>query len=362
MALHRAIESVQRQTDEEMEADETFVRRRRVTYKVKLKQEENNYWGDDPLKMTSDERLPQYGTAWVSFNGLDTDLGCRCLRAVAARRTDTTTLEFTYTYSTVQNPLSGNVPAIEGVGLPGGRQGGTGSTDDPTQWQPNWTWDYEEIEVPMRVEVLDEFTAKVWQQNSRHAVLNSANDIIDPLPTRPAVIDVLTYTRYERKWNPRYWRQFRYRVNRDRWRGCDRYTVLCLPPKVGQWVSTAGKAYFPVTYVLKFMTGPGDPPVADRFKKPKPNQPVPEDNGPFPTWHAYIDSYGYKQLVDGKLQPIQVEGEASATTIPRPLDFAGRHISQPDPTDEAKRPARLMFGKFATADFNELNFVKGVPY
>jgi hypothetical protein len=147
------------------------------------------------------------------------------------------------------------------------------------------------------------------------------------VPTIPLAIRVITYRRYESKWQPSFWDNFNYKVNSKTWNQYKPGLVLCYPPVAQHWEAIGAGIYWPVEYKFEIM-----------------------NTDYFPDWKLYLDAFGYREKKDGKLKRIQIN--TRDVTKPWPLNSDGTAVQVPDPAIEPVRTGYIRYAKF---DFTALN-------
>jgi len=272
----------------------------------------------EPRIFLTDSRLPQYLDPYTY--GATTDLAMRLWYGRVTRSAaNRLRLEVSYKWSlrpplTIGNVFPGSSPGSGGGGNPG---------SDPTQLAPKFTYSWEQID--------DIFDVDKKGNN----VVNTAADVIEPLPTRPTPIRVLKTTRFEKVWDEEFWDSFNFKTNHFAWRGNPDQSCLCFPPEVGDYTFIGDTLFYPVTYTIKI----------------KIQEPL--------NWDLHIDSYGFRELKTPSSPLTDIFTAGGKVTKPWPLDSAGKAI---DPTLIATTsPAKITFVKYDTIDFDKMKLVLPNP-
>lgn len=99
------------------------------------------------------------------------------------------------------------------------------------------------------------------------------------------------------------------------------------PPTAGDYVHLGGVLFYPVTYTIKI-----------KIKAPL-------------DWTLRLDSYGFRELKDGKLVDIVLP----TGKISKPWPLRGNGLAVPNPNTE--NPAQSQFFRYDEADFNDLDLI-----
>lgn len=144
-------------------------------------------------------------------------------------------------YSTL--PVSGNAAAGQpdgGAGDPGSAGGGgSGASANPELEPPEWSWDFEEVQMARPKDL----------STPPKAFVNSARDPFDPPPTIPTGYRILNYARNQATFDYGSG-TYDFAVNSDVFVGYQPGTVLCLPPTARR-VLRGTLRYFRVTFKFK---------------------------------------------------------------------------------------------------------------
>ena len=287
---------------------------------IQLKQDTN--WDSlEPRRLLLDDRLPQYLAPYV--NGDFTDpyslLRSGRINRISANRLR---IDVSYVYSKIplgQPAFHEVFPADLFPGFSPPTTGPSGGTGDPsgdlTQLAPRWNYGYEVIDDIMFYDL------------NGTKVVNTAGDLFDPMPTKPTVIRTITTTRFETRWDEINWDDFCFVTNSEEWRGIPAGRCLMFPPTAGDYVHLGGVLFYPVTYTIKI-----------KIKAPL-------------DWTLRLDSYGFRELKDGKLVDIVLP----TGKISKPWPLRGNGLAVPNPNTE--NPAQSQFFRYDEADFNDLDLI-----
>lgn len=329
MALHPAIEKIERDPKNELMVTSGFDRSSSMFVTIKLKKA---YWGlVDPEDLLSDDRLPATYSAWPprpypQTNSAGTLLvpysvkdSLRTLQRVTLTSQDVfSSVNFRYEYESNPRIPAGALPAELRQNPAGSPAGGSlGYEID---------YDYEEVEIPYTID----------GQNLKVKI--SSGERPDPLPTRKLVVRVCNIMRLERYHRINFHDEYAYTINLEEWNGRAASTVCCFPIKYGKWQEIGGVLWWPVFYTFKWLA---------------------RDNAPAdlrPTisavdfWRDVVLSMSLNQKgPDGKLQRIRLK--EGPTSVPLGLDASGHYIDPPD----SAAPHEQTFRKIAVKSFTGLS-------
>lgn len=283
----------------------------------------------EPRRLLLDDRIPQYLAPYENVAAGFYD-PYSLLRYGNITTTDTNRkkIYFTLVYaklpidSASQTPNSPLQEIFPGSTNPtGGPSGGSGdATGDLTQLAPRFTYGYEVIDEIFR------------EDKENNLVVNTASDLFETQPTKPALIRVLRTTRYETAWDEAKWDRFAFVTNITNWRGRLAGQCLMFPPEVGDYVFLGGTLFYPVTYTVKV----------------KISTPL--------NWFLTIDSYGFRELKAGKLTAISWPGQGGKVDRPWPLDIDGAALT-PAAIEGGAEPHKIEFTKYDEDEFDDLALI-----
>jgi hypothetical protein len=336
MALHPAIEKINREPMHEALITSGFQRQSSLFVKILLKKE---YWGAvDPMDLLTDDRLPAAYSAWPVHPYPQTDHEGTLLAAYAVKdalrilqsvsltsRNTHSSVELRYDYESNPAVPAGYLPAAlrqDPAGSPAGGDLGY-----------KIAYDKEEIEVPYTIDALN---AKVQISSGERPV---------PLPTRKLMIRVCRITRLEPNHAIDWHDTFAYTLNNATWNGRPQETVCCFPVTYSDWQEIGGALWWPVNYEFRWLAkdnAPGD---------------LRPTHSAVDFWRDIILSMSLNQKVAaGGVKPIILNG--NRFTEPQGLDADGHFINPPG----SAAPHQTTFRKIATKSFAPLNITLPAQY
>lgn len=272
----------------------------------------------EPRLFLLDSRLPQYldpyqyGDTIVPYLRL-------WYGTVTRSQANRLRLEVKYVWKKTPPYTMSNI--FPGQSNPGGKGGDP--SGDLTQLAPKFTYEWEQIDDVFDVD------------KNGNNVVNTAADVIEPLPTRPTPIRVIKTTRFESKWDEVLWDKFNFKTNLFAWRGNPDQSCLSFPPTVGDYTYLNDTLFYPVTYTIKI----------------KIQEPL--------HWDLSLDSYGFRELKTPSSPLTDIFTAGGKVSKPWPLDVNGKAI---DPTLIATTsPAKIKFRKYDMVDFDLMKLVLPLP-
>lgn len=344
MPIFSEIRRIKRLAESDVRLGAGFQRTRSMKVLIELN---SDAWGQYlPDAFLTDDRLPALYSSYpyppypstdtvtpATFTAYDTncllyDVGC------SNNNSNLSQIVYDYQYFTNPPTQPGNLP-------PELRRDQGGSSPPGNELGYTFSIGKEEFELPYRSDASTDpraFITGVSPFPVPLKVLNSAGERYEQQPTRKLSISVLTVNRLELEWRRKYWESWGYVKNRFYWNDLLPGEALSFPVTVGPWQLFGTAIVYPVTYTIKWL---------DKESQPTGMKPAIESQT---FWDDVILSYGYKQLIGGKLLPISIAGTDSK--VPYPLDATGRAINPPDSAE----PASLTYLKSIYKDFEGFGF------
>lgn len=233
------IEKLMRQPDERVGVSEGLAKTREASWVLTIKQPHIN---KELTLFLDDPRLPHYLDPFVSADGATPDPKCRCRTYGIQRATnDKSSIRITYNYSTVP---PGQIPALsrDAIQDPTSPTAPSSPTpDSPEDLMPTISTAYEEFPIPMRTDL-----SPVPKR-----IVNKAKRFPTPLPTLPAPVLVINYSRFEPTFDWELWFDYAYHVNDDIFNGFNPNFVLTLPWTVETPVVWDNELWYKHNYQFK---------------------------------------------------------------------------------------------------------------